>query len=47
MIKEIRADYKKAAVLGDVLTPRVSVARIGSGQWSLRAVQEKSALWYG
>ena len=27
VIKEIRADYKKAAVLGDVLTPRVSVAR--------------------
>ena len=27
VIKEIRADYKKAAVLGDVLTPRVSVAQ--------------------
>ena len=27
VIKELRADYKKAAVLGDVLTPRVSMAR--------------------
>ena len=27
VIEEIRADYKKAAVLGDVLIPRVSMAQ--------------------
>ncbi|MFR2691204.1 MAG: acyl-[acyl-carrier-protein] thioesterase [Enterocloster bolteae] len=47
-IREIRADYKKAAVLGDVGdSAGQRWPGLGSGQWSLKAIQESSAQWYG
>jgi len=33
MVKEIRADYKKAAVLGEVLIPRVT--NTGKDEWTV------------
>ena len=48
-IREIRADYKKAARLGDTVIPRITPA--GQGQWTVALVNETgelyAAVWLG
>ena len=42
-IREIRADYKRAALLGDTVIPRISCS--GSGQWTVALVNETGELF--
>ena len=48
-IREIRADYKKAARLGDTVIPRITPA--GQGQWTVALANETgelyAAVWLG
>ena len=40
MIKGIRADYKKAAVLGEILVPRVT--KTGEDEWTVVLADEEA-----
>ena len=40
-IREIRADYKKAARLGDTVIPRITPA--GQGQWTVALVMKRES----